>query len=132
MEKFYIREIPEEENSMVMDENDIREIEEDSMVNVRQNLRYKKEDEEVKKMIYNIYENNKLMKKIRSKDNINLDEIEKIIIDLNYFNSEIEKDENVAKLNLEYLIVTKIGIKHIEIITNELCKMNLILIINLK
>ena len=73
-------------------------------------------------MIYNIYENIKLMKKIRSKDNINLDEIEKIIIDLNYFNSEIEKDENVAILNLEYLISTKIGIKNIEIITNELCK----------
>ena len=55
-------------------------------------------------MIYNIYENNKLMKKIRLKEEYSLDEIEKIIIDLNYFNNEIEKDENVAKLNLEYLI----------------------------
>ena len=89
------------------------------------NLRYKKENNEVKKMIYNIYENNKLMKKIRKKNTvISLDEIEEIIIDSNYFNSEIEKDENVAKLNFEYIIDIKIRIKkkNLEIINNELCK----------
>ena len=76
-------------------------------------------------MIYYIYENNKLMKKIRKKDTVvSLDEIEEIIIDLNYFNSEIEKDENVAKLNFEYLIDIEIGIKkkNLEILSNELCK----------
>ena len=40
------------------------------------------------------------MKKIRTKQIASLDEIEEIIYDLIYFNSEIEKDENVAKLNL--------------------------------
>ena len=70
-------------------------------------------------MIYNIYENNKLLKKIRRKSIVSSDEIEKIIIDLNYFNSEIEKDENVAKLNFEYLIDSKIGTKNVKIITNE-------------
>ena len=69
----------------------------------------KKESDELKKIIYNIYENNKLMKKIRTKEEIvSLDEIEENIFDLNYFNSEIEKDENVAKLNFEYLINRKI------------------------
>ena len=74
-------------------------------------------------MIYNIYENNKLMKKIRTKDIVSLDEIEEIICDLIYFNSEIEKDENIAELNFEYLINRKIGIKkNLGIISNELSK----------
>ena len=123
MENFYIREIREDGYSMMMENFYIREIQEEGysmMESVRENLRYKKENEEVKKMMYNIYENNKLMKKVRSKNNIKLDEIEKIINDFSNF--EIEKDENVAKMNLEYLISTKIGIEYIEIITNELCK----------
>ena len=33
----------------------------------------KKENKEFKKMIYNIYENNKLMKKLRTKNTVSLD-----------------------------------------------------------
>ena len=37
---------------------------------IRENLRYKKEKKDFKKIIYNIYENDGLIKKIRSKQKI--------------------------------------------------------------
>ena len=67
---------------------------------IRENLRYKKDKKDFKKIIFNIYENDGLIKKIRSKGNISLDKLTNIINEIIDFNKNVEKDENVAKLNI--------------------------------
>ena len=89
---------------------------------IRENLRYKRENNELKNMIDNVYENDGLIKKVRSKENISLNKIENIIDDLSYFKINVEKAENVAKLNFEYLINREFEIENLEMITNDLSK----------
>ena len=87
---------------------------------VRENLIYKKEKKDLKKIIYDIYENDGLIKKIRSKENISQELLKIIIDEIFEFNKHIEKDENVLKMNIEYLINRELGIDNLDIITNEL------------
>ena len=85
-----------------------------------QNLRYKREDFE--KIIYNVYEIDGLIRKIRSKEIITQDLLEQIIEEVIEFNEYVEKDEIVAKFNIEYLINMDLNIYNLEFITNDLGK----------
>ena len=81
-----------------------------------ENLRYKKEDFE--KIIYSVYENDGLIRKIRSKENISRDLLEKIIEEVIEFNGYVEKDENIAKLNIEYILNRDLEIENLEILND--------------
>ena len=59
---------------------------------------------------------------MRSKENISLDKLKNIINEIVDFNKNVEKDANVAKLNIEYLINREIKIENLEIITKDLGK----------
>ena len=87
---------------------------------VRENLIYKKEKKDLKKIIYDIYESDGLIKKIRSKENISQKLLKIIIDEIFEFNKHIEKDENVVKMNIKYLMNRELGIDNLDIITNEL------------
>ena len=87
---------------------------------ILENSRYKKEDFE--KIIYSVYENDGLIRKIRSKENISRDLLEQIIEELTEFNEYIEKDEIIAKFNIEYLMGMNLNIYNLEFIINDLDK----------
>ena len=87
---------------------------------ILENPRYKKEDFE--KIIYSVYENDGLIRKIRSKENISRDLLEQIIEEVVEFNEYVEKDEIVAKFNIEYLMGMSLNIYNLEFIINDLDK----------
>ena len=80
-----------------------------------------REKNDIEKIIFSVYENDGLIKKIRSKENISLNKLEEIINEMIEFNEYVEKDENIAKLNIEDILNRDLEIENLEIL-NDLGK----------